>query len=150
VKTYRKASDLLAEVKQAFASRRTLEGDRPIPHPLENALLAVLAGRHYSGLELALDVGEGHGLEFSLGSDNNAASTIAAPVRLGARQFGELRAFNRRENAFPLQDRVLLKELARGIALFLTGPGKKILRRAHEQSASAAAQTATAGENPRS
>lgn len=150
MKTYRKTSELLAEVEAVFAAKRTRDGGGRDPHPLEHVLLILLPGRQYSRLELAIDVDEAHCVEYSLGSSDDAHSICQVPLRTGAKHMGELRAFSDRENTFSSEDHILLKNVARLIAQFLSGPGKHIVRHGHEQSVAAATQVATAGENARS
>jgi len=149
VKTYRNGAELLAEVKQVLAAKPRHGGAPFTPDPLEHLLIILLSGRNYSAVELALNLDEDHGLEFSLGKSHDAQSEFFAPVRMVGRQLGELRVFSTHEYAFSSQDRVMLKQVAQAVARFLTGAGKHVLRVAHGQAA-ASFQAAKAGETTHS
>ncbi len=65
-------------------------------------------------------------------------SEIATPIKLAGRVVGVLDAESDRKNGFSGEDRVLLKDVAGKLALFLTGAGKYLVRKVRETAAPAA------------
>lgn len=65
-------------------------------------------------------------------------SEIATPLKLAGRVIGVLDAESDRKNGFRGEDRVLLKDVAGKLALFLTSDGKYLVRKSREGAASAA------------
>ncbi len=65
-------------------------------------------------------------------------SEIATPIKLPGRVIGVLDAESERRNGFSAEDRVLLKDVAGKLALFLTSQGKYLVRKARETAAPAA------------
>lgn len=59
-------------------------------------------------------------------------SEIATPIKIAGRVLGVLDAESERKNGFSGEDRVLLKDVAGKLALFLTGTGKYLVRKARE------------------
>lgn len=59
-------------------------------------------------------------------------SEFAVPIKLAGRVIGVLNAESDRLNGFGSEDRVLLKDVANRLALFLTGEGKYIARKFRE------------------
>ena len=64
-------------------------------------------------------------------------SEIVVPIKLVTRTIGVLDVESDQANAFGPEDRVLLKRVARILALFLTSKGKYIVRKAREADARA-------------
>jgi len=124
VKKYVPARELLAEVGQVFTAQHSLNGYQREKHPLELALVVLLRGRNYLGLELTLTFPGSRGVKFAAGSRAQAYAEFSAPVRVAARQLGELHAFAGPDKRFSTVDRALLKAAGRCFARFLTGPGK--------------------------
>ena len=62
-------------------------------------------------------------------------SEIATPIKLAGRVIGVLDAESDRLNGFAGEDRVLLKDVAGKLALFLTGNGKYLVRKVRESTA---------------
>lgn len=63
---------------------------------------------------------------------------IATPIKLAGRVIGVLDAESDRKNGFSAEDRVLLKDAAGKLALFLTSTGKYLVRKVRESAAPAA------------
>jgi putative methionine-R-sulfoxide reductase with GAF domain len=62
-------------------------------------------------------------------------SEIATPLKLAGRVIGVLNVESARKNGLDGEDRVLQKDVARKLALFLTGKGKYIVRKFRESQA---------------
>ncbi len=62
-------------------------------------------------------------------------SEVTAPIKIAGRTIGVLNAESEHVNGFSSEDRVLLKDVASELALFLTADGKYIVRRFREASA---------------
>ncbi len=67
-------------------------------------------------------------------------SEIATPIKLAGRVIGVLDAESERRNGFSGQDRVLLKDVAGKLALFLTSEGKYLVRKVRESAPAAQAR----------
>ena len=150
MKKYLQARDLLAEIEQVFPNRHSLEGYEIAKHPLETALVLLLHGRNFLGVELTLDFPGKGGIKFAAGSRAGAHAECAAPVRVASHSFGKLNAF--RDKSLSGQDRVLLKEAGRRIALFLaSGQGKHLIQhlREHAQAPVSVPRVAAAGDKIR-
>ncbi|MBZ5646025.1 MAG: GAF domain-containing protein [Acidobacteriia bacterium] len=95
---------------------------------------------------------------------HETTSEIATPIKIAGRVIGVLDAESDQMDAFGGEDRVLLKNVAGKLALFLTGKGKYIVRKFREGSAQPAevrgyqpsserpmerSRKVAAGENPR-
>ena len=151
MKKYLQARELLAEVEQVFANRHSLDGYQVDKHPLELALVVLLRGRNYVGLELTLEFPGKRGVKFATGSHAGVHAEFRVPVRVAARRLGELHAFTGPQKRFSTEDRVLLKEAGRRIARFLTGPGKYFVHHLGEdfQASASTTRVAAAGDRVR-
>jgi hypothetical protein len=134
LKAYRPARQLLADVERVLAVSR--------PHarysPLEGVIDLLCRGRHYAWAGIFLAVGENNA-QHSLGAGSDPPDEVALPetrskilisMKLASREIGVLSVESDRENGFGAEDRVLLERVADVLALFLTGPGKYLARKA--------------------
>ena len=75
-------------------------------------------------------------------------SEIVVPIKISSRVLGVIDVESDRVNAFGHKDRVLLKEVGKRLARFLSVRGRYLVRRAAEESTKAGAQKrAAAGES---
>jgi putative methionine-R-sulfoxide reductase with GAF domain len=59
---------------------------------------------------------------------------IATPIKLAGRVIGVVNVESDHENGLPSEDRILQKQVAQKLALFLTGKGKYVVRKVREAS----------------
>jgi putative methionine-R-sulfoxide reductase with GAF domain len=137
LKTYRPTREVLAEIEALLAS------NRPAPNhsPLHGVIAALCSARHYTWVGIYLTAGEkspsqlvdsasdGHPGQLS---SSDVKSKILVTMKLASREIGVLDAESDREDAFGPEDRVLLERAANSLALFLTGRGKYLVRRAKD------------------
>lgn len=144
LRTYRSARELLSEVK------RTLDASKPSfqASPLDDVIELICRGRHYTWMGIYLAVGPRTSQQLlGAGGDTHLTqmalpetrSKILVPIKLAGRQLGILDVESDRENAFGAEDRVLLEDVARRLARFLSGPGKYLVRKARKTEAAAPA-----------
>ena len=141
-KPYRPPRELLAELEQILARKYSPTADSP----LDQAVELLHEGRHYFWTRIYLVVGGQVELQASRGPQpprSETKSELLQPIKLVGRVLGEIIVESDRANAFGPKDRVLLKEVAKRLARFLTGRGKYVVRKARE-----AARAATAAGNP--
>jgi hypothetical protein len=142
LKTYRSARDLLSEVKRALAaSKPSFQRS-----PLDDVIELICRGRHYTWMGIYLAVGPSRPPQL-LGAGGDAhlgqmalpetRSKILVPIKLGGRQLGIVDVESDRENAFGVEGRVLLEDVATVLARFLSGPGKYLVRKARKIEAAA-------------
>ncbi len=146
MKTYSSAAAVLAQVERALAARYStgvrMKPSPQVQHarwgPLGGVLELLRAARNYSRVELSLDLDEQHAVEISVAAegkeDTGTRSEYATAVTVAGRQAGQLRVFHEHADAISQPDRVLLKRVARQLALFLAGEGRYVLRRARQRS----------------
>ena len=137
MKTYVAPAAVLTEVDRILAADR-----HSFQHsPLETVIEAVSRGRHYAwiGIYLATNqsnskqlLGAGGDAQPGQVSSPDMKSKILVSMRLAGREFGVLDVESDKENAFGVEDRVLLENLANRLARFLAGPGQYIVRKARE------------------
>ncbi len=140
---YRPPRELLAEVEQVLA-RRYKPSD---PSPLDAVVELLQEGRHYSWIGILLAMGELHEHATDRGAQPPSAeskSELVQPIKLAGRVLGVIDVESDRPDAFPQEDRVLVKRVAERLARFLTGRGKYLVRKVRE----AAAAEAAAAETP--
>lgn len=134
MKSYRPTRRLLADVEGILAS------SQPSFHhsPLEDVIELLCRGRHYAWVGIYLAVGE-NGSQPSLGSGSDTPGQLAHPgtltkilisIKLASRELGVLSVESNHEDAFGVEDRVLLESVAHALARFLSGRGKYLARRA--------------------
>jgi len=136
LKTYRPANALLADIKGVLAARQFGSHRSPLDLVIER----LCQGRHYSWVGIYLAAPE-HNTRQLLGSGNDAHPGTALPetrskilvsMRLAGREVGVFDVESDRESAFGAEDRVLLENVAQLLALFLSGRGKYLARKARE------------------
>lgn len=137
MKTYRSTRELLQEVDHQ------LKNNQPSFHhsPLEEVIEILCQGRHYTWMGIYLAAASQTKQLLGAGQDPHPGqvalpgtrSKILVSIKLAGREIGVLAVESNRENAFGSEDRVLLENVADVLARFLTGPGKYIVRKAHEQ-----------------
>ena len=148
MKVYRSSRQLLADVE------RLLAASRPSAHhsPLEDVIDLLCRSRHYAWVGIFLAVGE-NAPQQSLGAGGDAPGEVALleirskiliSMKLASRELGVLSVESDRENAFGVEDRVLLEKVANVVARFLAGRGKYLARRART------AESRTGGDARRS
>lgn len=76
-------------------------------------------------------------------------SEVVVPIKIVGRVLGVIDVESDRPNAFGPRDQVLLKEVARRLARFLTSTGKRYVRKAREAAAAEEAQAAAQAERAR-
>lgn len=134
MKAYRSTRQLRADVEHLLAV------SRPSAHqsPLEDVIDLLGRGRHYAWVGIFLAVGE-NVPQHLLGGGGDAPIEVALPetrskilisIKLASRELGILSVESDRENAFGVEDRVLLEAVGDALARFLTGPGKYLVRKA--------------------
>jgi len=142
LKRYRSRRGLLAAIE------RVLRANQPSFHrsPLDEVIELLCRGRHYSWVGIYLTT-EGSPARQPLGAGGDphpdaqalsgARSKILISMELGTRAVGVLSAESADENAFGVEDRVLLEKVAARLARFLAGPGQYIVRRARNMASAA-------------
>jgi hypothetical protein len=134
LKVFRPTRQLLADVE------RLLADNRPSTHhsPLEDVIELLCRGRHYAWGGIFLADGGNVSLQ-SLGAGGDLPGEVALPetrskilisMKLASQELGVLSVESDRENAFGMQDRVLLEAVADVLARFLVHRGKYLARKA--------------------
>ena len=134
MKAYRSTRRLLADVEGVLAA------SRPSFHhsPLEDVIDLLCHGRHYAWVGIYLAVGV-DAAPHSLGAGSDALSQVERPeirskilisMKLASRELGVFSVESDHENAFGVDDRVLLEGVADAVARFLVGRGKYLARKA--------------------
>ncbi len=137
MKRYRSARDVYADIERALAKGKARVGARDV---LQRAVELLCAGRHYSFAAVSFRAGD-RLLEQALAGERGAgAAEFDVPLKLVQRELGVLCARN--ERGFAPPERVLLKKVARALALYATGKGKAVMRQARQEAIAA-------GESPR-
>lgn len=135
MKTYRSPRDLLAKVKQILARKPFLHGS-----PLAEIITLLCRGRHYSRMAVYLAAEKDSAQHLLEAGGTHRARPVRAEtrsewlleVKIAGRTIGMLEVESDRENAFASADRVLLENVARILARFLTGRGKYLVRKARQ------------------
>jgi hypothetical protein len=134
LKAYRSTRRLLADVEGVLAA------SRPSFHhsPLEDVIDLLCHGRHYAWVGIYLAVGV-DAAQHSLGAGSDmpcqeklaaTRSKILISMKLASRELGVFSVESDHENAFGVDDRVLLEGVAHAVARFLVGRGKYLARKA--------------------
>ena len=134
MRAYRPTRQLLADVE------RLLAANRPSAHhsPLEDVIELLCCARHYAWVGIFLAVEENSPRQ-SLGASSDVPGEVALTetrskilisMKLASLELGVLSVESDRENAFGLEDRVLLENVADTLARFLVGRGKYLARKA--------------------
>jgi putative methionine-R-sulfoxide reductase with GAF domain len=134
LKVYRSTRQLLADVEGVLAA------SQPSFHhsPLEDVIELLCRGRHYAWVGIYLAVGA-NAPQHSLGAGSDRVDQVELPetrskilitMKLASRELGVLSVESDQENAFGVEDRVLLESVADALARFLAGRGKYLARNA--------------------
>ncbi len=134
MRAYRSTRQLLADVEGVLAA------SQPSFHhsPLEDVIELLCRGRHYAWVGIYLAAGE-NASQHSLGAGSDKPDQVALPetrskilvsMKLASRELGVLSVESDHENAFGIEDRVLLEAVADAVARFLAGRGKYLARSA--------------------
>jgi hypothetical protein len=134
LKAYRSTRRLLADVEGVLAASRP-----SFRHsPLEDVIEVLCHGRHYAWMGIYLAVGV-DAAQHSLGAGSDMLSQVERPeirskilisMKLASRELGVFSVESDHENAFGVDDRVLLEGVADAVARFLVGRGKYLARKA--------------------
>jgi hypothetical protein len=135
VKVYRPARQVLADIECALHAKPS-----PYQSPLEKVVDLLCRGRHYTWAGIYLAVSANFTRQLAGGRDPHPSqmaqpetrSKILISLGVAGHELGILDAESDRENAFGAEDRVLLESVANRLALFLTGPGKYLARKARQ------------------
>ena len=136
MKVYSPARQLLADVERLLAANRPDARHSP----LEDVVELLCRGRHYAWAGIFLAVADSATLR-SMGASSSPGEVVVAEMRykilvsmkLASRELGVLSVESDRENAFGVQDRVLLEAVANALARFLAARGKYLVRRARRE-----------------
>lgn len=134
LKTYRSPRELLAEIESQLADNRASLACSP----LEEVSATLSKGRHYSWVGIYLTVAgpggkDGHGPHPAQKAHAGSRSKILVSMKLAGHEFGVLDVESDRENAFGVEDRVLLENAAFLLARFLAGRGRYLVRKARNR-----------------
>lgn len=150
MKTYRSPRNVVAEIKRLVATDKP--SPRP-PSPLARILKLLCESRNYERAGVFLMVaGREVPRAFSGPPTPQQTKTgfagpgpeLSVPIKIAGRTLGSLRAQLAPGHAFGPKERVLLHEVAEMLAVYLTGKGKYLARKAREALRETAA--ADAGE----
>jgi len=132
LKTYRSPRNVVAEIKRLIAT------DKPSPRP-PSALVRILKllcdSRNYERAGVFLLVA---GREVPRAFSGTEAVTtqwgpeLSVPIKIAGRALGSLRVQLAPGHGFSPQERVFLHQVAQILALYLTGKGKYVVRKARE------------------
>ena len=132
MKTYLTPRNVVAQIKQLVAA------DKPSPRP-PSALVRVLKllreGRSYERAGIFLSI-NGREVPRAFSGPQTAASQpgpeLSVPIRIGNHALGSLRVQVAPGHVFGPEERVLLHEVAEVLAVYLSGKGKYLVRKARE------------------
>lgn len=145
MKRYRPVREVLADIEQILAQKYAAGA-----HPLSEVVELLVDGRHYGRVELVLDLTAVRERRYVVGAEPaQVQSEIKAQLQLATHSYGELVVKDGRPNAFKSEDRVLVKEVAEQVALFLAGKGKHVVLQGRVQAGAghSPAMGAAAGED---
>jgi hypothetical protein len=142
LKTYRSPRNVVAQIKQLIAT------DKPPPRP-PSALVRILKilcdGRHYerAGIFLAVNGREvPRAFGGAQGPANGSKPEFSQPIKIGIHSFGSLRVQAAPGRALSSQEKILLRQVAKILALYLSSKGKYLVRKTREALREAAAPAA--------
>ena len=141
MKLYKSAPSLLAAVE------KLLSANSPSFHhsPLTDVIELLCSGRHYSWMGIYLTAGNSAAQKLlDAGGDPHPSqmahpetrSKVLVSMKRAGRELGILDVESTCENAFGIEDRVLLENVADLLAGFLAGPGQYLARKARNLAAS--------------
>jgi len=133
LKIYCSTEALLAETENLLATNHS-----SLRSPLQEVIDLLVRGRHYTWMGIYLPAGRSNQHLLGAGGEPHPAqmaspetkSKILVSIKLAGHELGVLDVESDRENAFGARDRVLVEKVAQLVALFLTGPGRHIVRKA--------------------
>jgi len=136
LKAYRSTRRLLADIEGVLAA------SQPSFHhsPLDDVIELLCRGRHYAWVGIYLAVGPGtpqHSLSagseaLDQGALPESRSKVLISMKLASRELGILSVESDDQNAFGVEDRVLLEAVASALARFLAGRGRYLARSARQ------------------
>lgn len=146
LKTYLLPRKLVAQVKQLIAT------DKPSPRPpsvLALILKLLCEGRHYqrAGIFLAVNGREVPRAFTGQAATDELRPELIMPIKIATYSIGSLRVQPAPGRAFSSQERILLHQVAKILALYLSGKGKYLVRKTREAVRDAVAPAA-AKEKP--
>ena len=137
MKTFLSPHALLATVDEILAASPAFHRS-----PLHEVIEVLCRGRHYNWMGIYLVVNQAAPSKLLDAARDRHPAVVALPetrtkilitIKLVGREIGILDVESDHENAFGPEDRVLLEGVAHRLALFLTGPGKYLVRKAREK-----------------
>jgi hypothetical protein len=132
LKTYRPLRKVLAEIQRLIAT------DKPsarAPFALVRILKSLCEGRNYARVVVVLLVnGRETPRVFSgpQGAAEQSGAELSVPIKIAGRTLGSLRVQLPPGREFSPEERVLLHEVAENLAVYLSGKGKYVVRKARE------------------
>jgi len=148
VKTYRTARDLQASIEKALARPASFQNT-----PLDEVATILSEGRHYSWVGIYLVAGERpkSGSAPAKTASRTAPQTQAViPVGLGQHVYGAIEVQSEKRKSLTGADRILLKQVARRLAMYLHVRGAYLVRKAREAAAEHPQALPTRGHQPAS
>ena len=143
MKTYLLPRKLVAQIKQLIATYKP--SPRP-PSALVRILKLLCEGRHYerAGIFLAVN---GREVPRAFGGSQASAGELrpelVVPIKIATYSIGSLRVQAAPGRAFSSQERILLRQVAKILALYLSGKGKYLVRQTREALRESAAPAAS-------
>ena len=132
MKTYLLPRKLVAQIKQLIATYKP--SPRP-PSALVRILKLLCEGRHYerAGIFLAVN---GREVPRAFGGSQASAGELrpelVVPIKIATYSIGSLRVQAAPGRAFSSQERILLRQVAKILARYLSGKGKYLVRKTRE------------------
>ncbi len=152
MKTYRSPRNVVTEVKRLIAT------DKPSPRPpsaLAHILKLLCDSRKYERAGIFLVV-NGREVPRAFSGPQAVASQpgpeLSVPIKIAGRTLGSLRVQLAPGHGWSAEERVLLHEVAEILAVYLTGKGRYLVRKAREalRETAAAGSAETRGYQPSS
>ncbi len=142
MKTYLLPRKLIAQIKQLIATYKP--SPRP-PSALVRVLKLLCESRHYERAGIFLAV-KGREVPRAFGGSQADAGELRpeliVPIKISTYAIGSLRVQAAPGRAFSSQERILLRQVAKILALYLSGKGKYQVRKTREAVRDAAAPAA--------
>lgn len=127
MKSYRPTRAVLADVERALAAHKPAQ---PGAGPLQRVAEILHEARPYAWIRIDLRAEEQALVQAAQGETASAALESQAAIKMVGRVIGALRVGS--QEALRVEDRVLLKDVARHLAKFLTSRGKHLVRKVRE------------------
>jgi len=131
LKTYHSPRSVVAEIQRLIAT------DKPSPHPpsaLARTAKVLCDDRHYqrTGIYLMVDGREVPRAISGQKVISDSAADLSVPIKIASQTLGSLRVQLEAGHSSSFEERVLLHEVAEILAVYLTGNGKYLVRKARE------------------